>query len=78
MSLTPAGPGPPHIIRFGSSSGHGRCALPGDAVPHEVPPVFRRGCQPAVNLDVEAVAVEALVRAVGGKVGDGASLAEGV
>jgi hypothetical protein len=52
-------------------------ALPADGVPHEVPPVFRRGCQPAVNLDVEAVAVEALVRAVDGKVGDGASLAEG-
>src|SRR5450631_153122 len=53
-------------------------ALPGDAVPHKVALVFRRGCQPAVNLDVEAVAVEALVRAVDGKVGDGASLAEEV
>jgi len=43
-----------------------------------VPLVFRSDCQPAVNLDVKAVAVEALVGAMDGKVGDGASLAEGV
>ena len=44
---------------------------------HEVPLRLRRGGHLAVDLDVEAVSVEAVVGAVGGKVDGGANQAEG-
>jgi hypothetical protein len=50
----------------------------GNGVPCSVFLVLRRGYRPTVNLDMEAMAVEALIRAVDGKMGNGTGFAKGI
>lgn len=53
-------------------------ASPGNGVTCSVSMALRRGYRPTVSLDMEAMAVEALIRPVDGKMGDGTSLPKGI